>query len=521
MNEHNETTLVDYLAVLRRRRLFVLSVGLLCAAAALGISLLQAPSYTATSSLTVRDISQDLSAFGGAFPGPQTQLQLAAIHAPQVTRDAVVVVVKRRLHSTQTLDALRSDVDVKIDPNSIVLKVTAHARHAAEAAALANAFARADATLSTKAARAAYTAAAQKTQDRLNRLPKPSKTSFTDRAATQRASLQDQLTRLQSLSTVSKPVQVSDNARVPDSPSSPKPVRNTIAALIFGLLLGIALAYIRAALDHRLRTAADVEEALDATVVGHIRSQAMGHVGSAADGRGKNSLGVLAEPDQEAFRILRHNVRYLAAGDGLRTLVVTSAMAQEGKSTVSACLAMASAAAGKRTLLIECDLRRPVLAERFGLAEAPGLSDYLTGNAKPQDIIQSVVAAPSTEVGFDSAPAALVCITSGSASPRPADLLGSERFRAFLEEVEEVYDAIIIDSAPLLSVADTLEIIPHASGVLVCVRAQHTTRDQAQAARAALARLPKRPIGLVLTDVKDTGEGYYGYYGARPTEVSA
>lgn len=521
MTEQNETTLADYLRVLRQRRLFVVIVGLTCGVAAFVASSLQTPKYSATASLTVRDVTQDVSAIGPSFGSSQTQLQIASIHLPLVTRDEVVQRVKQTLHSPLSGDALRGRVSAEIDPNSFVVKLTAEARHAAEAAALANAFARADATLSTREARATYAASARKVARRLVALGKPSKTSLIDRNATQRAALQDQLARLQSLSTVSVPVEVSDDARVPGSPSSPKPVRNALAALIFGLLLGVALAYARAALDHRLRTAAEVEAALEATVVGHIRAQALGHSGTAADLLGKKPRGALTEADEESFRILRHNVRYLAAGDGLKTLVVTSAMAQEGKSTVSACLAMANAAAGNRTLLVECDLRRPVLAARFGLADKPGLSDYLTGHATPAEIMQTVTTVPSSELAAGETASPLVCITSGSAPPRPADLLGSERFRAFLEEVSEVYDAVIIDSAPLLSVADTLEIVPHVSGVLVCVRAHQTTRDQAKAARAALARLPERPIGIALTDVKDTGEGYYGYYGAPRVETGA
>lgn len=518
MNDHHETTLADYLRVVSQRRVFILVVAVVCAVAAFAASSLQTRSYSATSSLTVRDLAQDLSVIGGAYPGAQTQLQIASIHRPLVTRDAVVQRVREDLRSPLTPDALRERVDVEIDPNSILVKITAHAGDAEEAAALANAFATADASLSTREARRGYAAQAKKVEARLKRLGKPAKNLYNDRNATQRAALQDQVARLQSLSTVAVPVEVSDEARVPGSPSSPKPVRNAIAALIFGLLLGVAIAYTRAALDHRLRTAHEVEAALGSTVVGHIRSQALGHVGG-ADVRRKDALGPLADADQESFRILRHNVRYLAA-DGLQTIVVTSAMAQEGKSTVSACLAMASAAAGKRTLLIECDLRRPVLASRFGLADKPGLSDYLTGHAEPHEILQTVPALASDDA-FTGEAVPLVCITSGSAPPRPADLLGSERFRSFLEEVETVYDAIIIDSAPLLSVADTLEIIPHVSGVLVCVRLQHTTRDQAQAARAALERLPARPTGIVLTDVRDTGEGYYGYYSSPRAESHA
>jgi capsular exopolysaccharide synthesis family protein len=323
---------------------------------------------------------------------------------------------------------------------------------------------------------------------------------------------------------VANPLNVSTTATVPGSPSSPKTARNIIAALIFGLLLGIALATGRDALDRRLRHSRDVTQVLDHPVVGHIRSEALGHAGRAAEAGG-NGLGPLADPDEESFRILRQNVRYLAAASDTSTLLVTSAMAEEGKSTVAACLAVATAEAGKRTLLVECDLRRPVLATRFGIAEAPGMTDYLTGNAEPHEILQVVPGLIDRSNGNGSvaspAQSNLLCITSGATVPKPAELLASDRFRTFLAEVSQVYDSVILDTAPLLPVADTLSIIPDVATVLVCVRLERTTRDQARAAQSALDRLPDRPVGLVLTDVRDNEDGYYyGYYGSPKSTTS-
>ncbi|UTI62617.1 polysaccharide biosynthesis tyrosine autokinase [Paraconexibacter antarcticus] len=514
--EPQETTIGDYVRVLRQRRLLIAFVAIACAAVAFGVSALQTPNYKATASLEVKDVNSELSVLGGGFLSGQTPLQLASAHVAQVTRPEVVARVKRQLKSRLTPSALENKVSVSIDPNSFLVKVTATTRHARDAAEVANAFAEADARLSTRETRAGFTSAAAKLNRKLKQL-----NSAKD--ANTRAIYISQLSRLQSLSAVAEPIAVSDQAQIPGSPSSPRPVRNTLAALIFGFLLGVALAFARAAFDRRLRAASDVTAELDYPVVGQIRSQALGHAGSVnVPGPKRKTLGPLTDADEESFRILRHNVRYLAADEEMRTILVTSAMAQEGKSTVSSCLAMASAAAGKRTLLVECDLRRPVLAGRFGLSDGPGLSDYLTGNAEPSEIIR-IVQTDEADGGAPVGPGAepLVCITAGSSPPRPADLLGSERFRAFLQEVSSVYDTVIVDTAPLLTVADTLEIVPHVSCVLLCVRLQQSTRDQANAAREALGRLPARPTGLVLTDVKDTGEGYYGYYAADTSRVQA
>jgi tyrosine-protein kinase len=513
-----ETTLADYVRVIRQRRLLIAIVAIVCTGAALGLSLVQKRTYDATASEVVKDPNQDLTVLGSALVSNQTPLQLASIHAPQVTRPAVVKAVKADLHSPLSLNALKQAVTVGIDPNSFLVTIDAQSRHATDAAAIANAFALQDVALSTQDARSGFAAQAVKLQQKLRKL-----TSAKD--ASTKAVYIDQLSHLQSLSAVAAPFQISQQATVPSSPTSPKPVRNSVAALIFGLLLGIAVAYGREALDRRLRRTTDVEQQFSHPVVGHIRSTALGRAGANASSNGAGPMGDL---DAESFRILRHNVRYLTAGEGIRTLLVTSAMAQEGKSTVAACLAMASAEAGKRTLLIECDLRRPVLASRFGIAEKPGLTDYLTGQATPREIMQVIAPAPASLNGSSKSAAGselqghapLVCITSGTPPPRPADLLASDRFESFVAEVSQVYESVIIDSAPILAVADTLEIIPKVSGLLLCVRLRHTTREQARAANAALDRLPERPVGVVLTDVKDAEEDYYGYYSSATKEAA-
>ncbi len=150
----------------------------------------------------------------------------------------------------------------------------------------------------------------------------------------------------------------------------------------------------------------------------------------------------------------------------------------------------------------------------------PGLSDYLAGRNDPADVLQ-LVPAPGVAANGAGDPT-LVCITAGSAPPRPADVLSSERFESFLKQVSQVYERVVIDCPPLLPVADTLEIIPHADCALICVRLNRTTRDQARAAHEALERLPDRPVGLVVTDFSEKDRGYYqGYYYGHDLAVAS
>lgn len=513
--QRREFTLRGYLETMRRQRLLIIGVAILCGLIALGISALQKRTYTATSALAVTDPNQSLALAGSSYPPTQTPLQLASTASLQVTRPEVLAAVKRELKSPLSTSQLASAITVAIDPNSYALQITASSDQATTAAAIANAFATVDARMTTQETRAQYNGDAAAVRRQLGGAPAGS---------AQGLATAETAARLKNLSAVATPLAVTSKASVPSSPRSPQTVRNVVAGLLIGLLLGIAIGTGRDVLDRRLRHSADVTEIIDHPVVGYVRAEALGHVGPSA-GAKTNGRGPLDSADEESFRILRHNVRYLAAATDTSTVLVTSAMAEEGKSTVAACLAVATAEAGRRTVLVECDLRKPVLAKRFGIKGVPGLTDYLTGNAQLPEILQPISSLADRRNGSmngsDRAAGErpkLVCITAGTNVPRPAALLASERFQVFLAELSENCDTVILDSAPLLPVADTLGIVPHASTVLVCVRLSRTTRDQARATQSALSRLPERPVGLVLTSVGRSEDGCYhdgSYYGAR------
>ncbi|MBA2319786.1 MAG: hypothetical protein H0V89_01415, partial [Deltaproteobacteria bacterium] len=155
------------------------------------------------------------------------------------------------------------------------------------------------------------------------------------------------------------------------------------------------------------------------------------------------------------------------------------------------------------------------VAQRLGLEPTPGLSEYLLGEATPADILRTVPAADGGEASAQE----LVLIPAGRPVPNHAKLLESERFRTLLREVGEVYDRVVLDTPPLLSLSDTLTLLPQVDGVLVCLRLDQTTRHEALAAKTALERVPKMPIGLVLTGADKSQSPYYaGYYTAPPLQ---
>jgi capsular exopolysaccharide synthesis family protein len=221
--------------------------------------------------------------------------------------------------------------------------------------------------------------------------------------------------------------------------------------------------------------------------------------------------------DIESFRIIRRNIEQMLARVSSGTILVTSPLPEEGKSTVSASLALTAVAAGRRTLLLEADLRRPTLGKRLGLATKPGLAEYLSGEAEPAEILQALSVAVPGEAGSENSDTRvghrLTVITAGSPMVTAAELLTSQRMRDLLVEVAEVYDMVVIDSAPLLPVADTLELLPHVRAVALCVRSSRTTRHQANAARALLEDQPEMDVGLIVTGLRPSDEpGDYGLY---------
>lgn len=493
-------TLRDYLRVLRERRFLIVAVTLVFAGAALGLSLAAEPEYSAEASLALRDPRQDLDFFGAPVVPRQTAQERATRATLEVTSSEVQGRVVRALGG----EVPEGSIDANVEATTTFVVIQARSPDAEDAATLANAFARQTRSHLNSESREELTRAARALRREQGQLPR------TDASVFQRAELEQRIAELRFLAESARPAELVQLAGIPSTPDSPLPLRNTILGGILGLTLGILAAFVRDSLDRRLRGTREIQAELSWPVIGHVRDAAMGQPGFVAEAGSKDA----DEADLEAFRILRSNLRYLDVDDPPTTIAVTSGLPEEGKSTVAAQLACASAAAGQLTLIVECDLRRPSLPGRLGINAAPGLGDYLLGDAGPKEILRNVPLRAVTNRANGDAPdpPAVVCIPAGSFSPRPAELLGSQRFQAFLDEVSRAYDLVVLDTSPMLSVGDTLEIIPHVDAVLACVRAGQTTREEVKALRTALERFPPRPTGVVVTGVRAGDEADFGYY---------
>jgi Mrp family chromosome partitioning ATPase/capsular polysaccharide biosynthesis protein len=504
-------SLRDYLRVVRAHRIAIVVITLLFGGAAYLLSMREHKAYEAEAALSFLPPTRDASLVGTPVDTTQTPQERAAVNAETVHGPNTAKKVKSRVKTMLTPQQIAGSVSSHVETRTNLVVIQVRTGSPLLAAALANAYARVVADTATRASQRQLQRAIGSLRRSLN---SPSTRGNGTPAIIARSNIEQQISRLEALKSFSQPVELVRAATIPSQPVSPRPVRNTLLGLLLGLTVAVLLAFGRDALDRRVRNAKDLADELNLPVLGHVNAKAMGRAGLAAGGRGP-----LRPEEMEAFRILRMNLEFIDVDRELVSILVTSALPEEGKSTVAASLAFAIAISGRRTLLVECDMRRPSLAARLGIDAAPGLSDYLVGHASIEDVMRPVPTGDSPSMNGDqeAAPASaenapLVCISAGTAGPRPAEMLGSQRFKDFLEEAEKTFDVVLLDSPPLLSVVDARELIPCVDGVLLCIRASRTTRDQAVAGKAAVEHFPARPTGIVVTGLR-RGEGPdYGEY---------
>lgn len=491
----------DYVRVVRQQRLLIALIALLFAGAALFYSLRAQPVYRAEASLLFQEPSSPIDALGSGLGSRQTTEERAAIGADVVTRPDIAAGVRRMLKAP--IDA---SVTAAAEARSNLVVVRVSASNGQRAARVANAFAQETQRVLRRSYRdqvAQQAAAARADLDKIRKLSDPVVVAD---GLNRRA-------RLRALRRLGEPVAIARRATVPGAPSSPLPWRNTVLGLIAGLTLGLIAAFVRDALDRRVRGARDLLAAVQFPLLGRFQESALGRIyAPPRRRRGRRAQARATQAALEDIRIVRANLALIREGKPSRVLV-TSPMPQEGKSTVAFALAVANALAGKRTLIVECDLRRPVLAKRLGFEETPGLADYLEGNLKVAQIIRAAPSLGGTGSNGDEAGhPALACVPAGAPPARPAELLGSNRFADFLGAVSYRYDTVILDSGPVLPVADVLELVPHADRVVLCARSRQTTRDQLTAASEAISRVGDVAVGIVVTGVRRGDEEDYGYY---------
>jgi len=286
-------------------------------------------------------------------------------------------------------------------------------------------------------------------------------------------------------------------------PVRPRPAANVAIALFVGLLLGIGAAVGAEALDTTIKSQEEVEALLGVPVLGML--PILGDKGvhkTSAEEQKKRDLMVfhdLRSAGAEACRSIRTNLMFLSPERPLKAIVVTSPGPEEGKTTTAINLAITMAQAGGRVLLVDTDLRRPRIHRAFGVKNDVGLSSAVIGEKSLDEAICTTVV-PNLDV-----------CPCGPIPPNPAELLHTRRFEEIIAECTRRYDRVIFDSPPTSAVTDPLVVGHLTDGVVLVVRAAHTSREAASFARRQLDDAKARLLGCIVNQVNPT-DAYYKYY---------
>jgi capsular exopolysaccharide synthesis family protein len=313
-----------------------------------------------------------------------------------------------------------------------------------------------------------------------------------------------------------------EHAALPQDPVSPDPLRNVVLALMLGVILGVTLAFLRERTDDGWRSPQELEQASGVPNVGFIPTfeppqdqEAEGLMAVRSQPRRRRArretstgtfpdrLVTVADPGSvvsEAYRSLRTNLLRTPEYASAHVIVMTSSNPGEGKSVACANLGAVLAQAGKSTLVMDCDLRRPMVHEIFGLANGLGVADALAEDRSLQEICQERL--PGLELA-----------TAGPPHPYYADLLGSERFEELLDQARGAFDYVLVDTPPTRPVSDALTIATLSDGVLLVVDSRNTGKAAVRLAVDHLRAVGANPLGTVAGNVEALGtDESYGYY---------
>jgi succinoglycan biosynthesis transport protein ExoP len=339
-------------------------------------------------------------------------------------------------------------------------------------------------------------------------------------------------------------VSIVEHSLVPRTPVSPNAKKSVALGLLGGLAVGLTIIFGLNALDRSVKTVDQAETTLDLPVLAAVpevtRGETSAHPPDKASLPGSASYRLMAQapegPAAEAFRNLRAALSLLGPEAERKISLFTSALPAEGKSFTSANYALALAQQGYRVLVIDGDLRRPNLHKIFirplpgnnGAVDrdidVAGIVDYLIGEVTLEHAIRPVAARDvdvlgSTQAGertLTSTGGELYVLTGGRRAPNPAELLSGTSFRELMDEAAKSFDRVVIDSAPVLAVSDTLLMAPQVQNVCMVVHAGKTARNAVQRALALLAGAGKRPAGIILNRLpRRRGTGHYYYYASH------
>jgi polysaccharide biosynthesis transport protein len=511
---HHQSSLRDYLRVLKRRKWIVLQALVLVPAAAVAFSVRQEAIYEASAEVLLS--RQNLAATLTGTDDPNQSLQAERVAQTQADLARVPTVAARTLEAAGLTDRTPSDLldasKVSAKTNSDLLVLSVSDPEPSVAVRLASEYARQFTIYRRELDTAALERARRGIETRISELEEAG-----DRSSDLYANLVDkeqQLRTMEALQTANAFV-----VRFAGSAEQiqPRPVRNGALGLALGLVLGIGLAFLREALDTRVRTAEEVGERLGLPLLARLPKPPRRL-------RGDSGLVMVSEPSSvhaESFRMLRTNLEFANLERGARTIMVTSAVEEEGKSTTVANLALSFALAGRRVVLVDLDLRRPFLGRLFGLwPDQPGLTNVALGHAKLKDAITPIaLTKPGSPNGRANGQGAAVrgmleVVPAGPVPPDAGEFVGTRALAEILERLAQRADLVLIDAPPMLHVGDAMALSNRVDALVLVSRMNVVRRPMLAEVRRILHACPAAKLGFVLTGADlEEAYGYGGYTG--------
>lgn len=443
--------LQDYLRVVRKRWRIITAVTGLALAAALAVVLLTPKTYQATARLFVSTSTASSTAelaAGSTFSQAQVTSYADILTTPKVL-DPVVT----QLQLPVTAGDLANSVRATVPADTSIIAVSATDRDPQRASEVANAIAE----------------------------------QFTKTVGD-----------LETVDGGQVPVKVTvvESAQGIGEQVRPRPARDLGLGLVLGLLLGFGLALLRDRLDTSVRSARDVHEVTDATIIGEV------HYDPTATTTPLLVHGESKSTRAEAFRVLRTNLQFVDVTNKPKSIVVTSSVPEEGKTTTAANLATTIAAGKASVCIVEGDLRRPRLLSYMGLESGVGLTNVLIGEVELEDVLQQFGSTGVTVLG------------AGPIPPNPSELLGSAAMKHLLDDLSARFDYVLIDAPPLLPVTDAAVVSTLVDGAIVVAGAGVVHRERLARALELLDTVGARTLGVVVNRVPTKGAESYYYYGS-------
>lgn len=442
--------LQDCLRAFRRRWVTILIVLVTTLLATVATTLLMTPRYSATARMffavqggeSVTDLAQ-----GSNFAEKQMTSYIEVATSPLVLAPVI-----SQLKLDLTIDQLANSITATVPANTVILELQATATDRQRAADTANA------------------------------------------VAAQMSKVITALSPPRSDGTEPVRSTILAEARVPENAATPNLLLNLGLGSVLGLLLGVLVAVVRHAMETQIRSEEDLATVTSKSLLGVIPFDESAPAKPVA--MHDAPLGARSE----AIRRLRTNLQFVDLADGAKSLVVSSSIPGEGKSTTATNLAVSLADAGLRVLLVDADLRRPSIARYLGIEGAVGLTTVLIGQAELEDVVQ-----PWGTTTLDILPA-------GQIPPNPSELLGSKAMSSLVEQLVQSYDMVLLDSSPLLPVTDAAILSKVVGGILLVVGADRVHRAQLRHSLESLTAVGAKVSGLVLNKVARRNASTYSYY---------